>query len=30
MNEKLLADYEFQKIFQNYYFNVDEERVREM
>ena len=30
MNKQLVRDYEFQKLFQNYYFNVDEERVREM
>ena len=29
INEQLIKDFEFQKLFQNYYFNIDEERIRE-
>lgn len=29
MNQSLINDFEYQKIYQNYYFNIDEERIRE-
>lgn len=29
MNQNLINDFEYQKIYQNYYFNIDEERIRE-
>jgi hypothetical protein len=30
LNETLINDFEYQKIYRNYYFNIEEERIREM
>jgi hypothetical protein len=29
INDSLIQDFEYQKIYQNYYFNIEEERIRE-